>query len=277
MSKTRPLKDKILDRIESCIVGIYRNKRIELVITEDIRNNFKIPADLYSKNIAKFTDEVCLDDLLQQLYNYWADTIPEKGKEIQEICDNMSPIFSKYSTYKKDVEKINKKYSSRKCYVLYYLKQVISGKSIVYYLMRRNPVWKKVISARVLTIPLDVVIKHRESILDDYLPKINDDLTIKIHEMTDVRDFKYIKHEIDVAQKAYRKKYKLQINPAKNILYSRNLRAYELRRIEKKSYKDSRLILEEEFKELVSEKFDDSDINKMVKSHLKYADDVWYP
>ncbi|MDO8667646.1 MAG: hypothetical protein Q7K35_00930 [bacterium] len=277
MLKTKSAKEIILDRIESNIIGIYRNKRVTLEI-EDFRVMFKIPDDLFDKNKDKFAGAANLDELIDRAFNIWADSIPEEGPKIQEIDKNISSLHSDYDSVKKEAEKINRPYPTRKNNILGLIKEIIVGKSFIYYLVRRNHrVWKKPISARLLTIPKNLTIKHRESILADYLPKVNDDLTIKIHEATEIGDFKFIKHELKIKKRAYKNKYKLQINMNKNKLYKRNLRAYELRRINKKSYKETRLTLEDEFSSLMPKECKDSDINKMVWSHLLYADDIRYP
>jgi len=93
MPRHRSPKEIILDRIESNIIGIYRNKRVALEI-EDFRGIFKIPDDLFKKNKDKFTGASSLDDLINRAFNIWADSIPEEGPKIQEICKNILPLYT---------------------------------------------------------------------------------------------------------------------------------------------------------------------------------------
>jgi hypothetical protein len=271
--KTR--EEIVLDRIEYNIIGMFRNNKINSKIA-DIREMYKIPDDLYEKNKFSFDETTSLDDLIDKLFGIWSDSIPEEGPVILEICKNISILYIEYDVNKEEYEKAGLSYPTRKNYALDNLRNFIKGQSIVYFLMNRNSdVWKKVISAMVLTIPENVILKNRMSILSDYLPKISDDLIIRANEMTIIEDFELIKQEFDKKREAYKNKYGWKANIDKNKLYLRNKRAYELRIIDKLSYKNTRIKLEEDFK--LPKSCDDSYINKMVNSHILYADDINNP
>mgnify|MGYP001342193137 CR=1 FL=1 len=93
-----------------------------------------------------------------------------------------------------------------------YLKDIalnfVNGKSLIYiYLKINSLIWKDVISAMLFTVPQKKVISHKESILDSYMPKINKNLTIQIHELTTLGDLEYIEPKIKRMQNNFSKRY----------------------------------------------------------------------
>lgn len=270
--KTR--EDIVLDRITYNIEGIYRNEKIKSHILH-LREIFKIPKNLYKNDKDDFDKKTTLDELLDERYKIWMDSVPEDGPVIQEICKNLSLLFTEYSKVKDEAQAMKLSYPTKKNYAVDHLRNFIDGRSIIYHLMKRNSeVWKKVISARLLYIPLKIVIENKQDILEDYLPKVNDNLTIQLHEASGMEDFALIKDKIKEKKNGYKNKYGWKTNLDKNDLYRRNKKAYELRILEKKSYKETRLYLKDKMPGLMPEECEDSYINKMVKSHIAYTDDI---
>ena len=273
-SYNQSLKDEIWAKVEKNIEGIYRNKKIKIEIMK-FRKMLKIPNDLFKNNKAKLKEATDIDELLNQLVDIWADSIPGKGPTLKEINKNIAMLHIEYEVGKKEAEKIGLNFPTQKNYAVDTLRNFIQGKSIIYYLMKKNSnVWKKVISARLLAIPINEVLKYKKSILKDYLPTVNDNLMIQIHELTIMSDIEYIKPEIKKKKKEFKKKYGWKNIKRKYKYYKRDKRAYELYVKQGLSLKETRLKLCEEMPKQMPKECEDSYINKMVKSFMRHIGEI---
>lgn len=273
-SYNQSLEDKIWAKVEKNIEGIYRNKKIKIEIIK-FRKMLKIPNGLFKNNKAKLKEATDIDELLNQLVDIWADSIPEEGSTLEKINKNIAMLHIEYEVGKKEADKIGLNFPTQKNYAVDVLRNFIQGKSIIYYLMKKNSnVWKKVISAMLLFVPMNEVLKYKKSILKDYLPTIDDNLMIQIHELTSITDIEYIRPEIKKKKKEFEKKYGWKNIKRKYRYYERDKRAYELYVKQGLSLKKTRLKLCEEMPEQMPKECEDSYINKMIKSFMLHIGEI---
>ena len=82
--------------------------------------------------------------MIDERYKIWMDSIPEDSPDIQEICKNLSLLFTEYSEVTEEAQIMKLSYPTKKNYAVDHLRNFIDGKSIIYHLMKRNSeVWKR--------------------------------------------------------------------------------------------------------------------------------------
>lgn len=93
------------------------------------------------------------------------------------------------------------------------IKRIMAGSAAIFLFERINinpDLWRSVIAAMLLRVPIEKVFECEESILNKYfLPTMdNDYLLIRVNEMTKPSDFKMIADLLEAKQREYAKKHK---------------------------------------------------------------------
>ncbi|MFA5248241.1 MAG: hypothetical protein WC415_03275 [Patescibacteria group bacterium] len=222
MKKTRQkneAKKAALEKIRANIEGIYKNEKI-LQNIEALRHDICIPPGLYDsiKNEVEKLRSIHL--AINLLKEKWIEFI-SRDKRIKEVITKYLLIYNIMFDFEgEDLSTTQvKNWSNIKSerYLGDVIDNFIQGKNWTYEIIKINSkIWKSVISTMLFNIPKETVIRLKESILKDYVPKVHEDLTIEFHELTKMGDFLLVEDKIKLEQKRYEKKFNYS-NSKRNI------------------------------------------------------------
>jgi hypothetical protein len=212
---TRAQKAKVraLIKIENNIKGIYALNSLEESL-EDVREGLHIYN--LSENEEREINEIRgIQKIIRYRIDKWVERIFKDKKTAEVISahyarhivdDEMKRLKDQIAAaeVRKNIDKLNI-YSEK------YLKDAIDR-----FIYNFNPlyekykinqdIWKNIFGAMFLRIPRETVLRVKESILPDYLPKIDSKyLILRINELTRLGDFELIKSKIKAAQSTYKK------------------------------------------------------------------------
>lgn len=210
MSQKNKAKKAALEKIRANIEGIYKNEKV-LRNIEALKRDICIPPglyDLHKNEVEKLRSIHLAIDLLKEK---WIEFI-SRDKKVGEIIDKYLAHYNIMLEFEGEnlTREQAKNWSNIKNerYLRDVIDNFIQGKNWTYEIIKINSkIWKSVISAMLFNIPKETVIRLRESILKDYVPKVHNNLTIEFHELTKMGDFLLIEDKIKLEQKRYEKKF----------------------------------------------------------------------
>lgn len=212
--RAQKAKKRALVKIQLNIEKIHKNEKVQRNIRQlrkDIHiNNGRVK--LYEKHKKEIEKIRSIHKLIKFLMRKWIKQISKKRKVKETVTTYLARynIMLEYKGESLSSENV-KAWSTfkNKKYLRHVIENFIEGKNWTYEVIRINSrIWKSVISAMLFDIPEETIIRLRESILEDYLPKINEDLTIQINELTAMGDFEIIEQKIKRAKRRYARTYK---------------------------------------------------------------------
>lgn len=196
-----------LEKIRGNIESIYKNEKV-LRNIEQLQHDICIPASLYDKDEVEKLRSIHL--LIDFLKNKWIEFVSRDNK-VREIIDRYLAFYNIMLEFEgKELTKEQaKSWSNIKSerYLRDVIDNFIQGKNWTYEIIKINSkIWKSVISAMLFNVPRETVIRLRESILKDYVPKVYSGLIIEFNELTTMGDFLLIEEKIKREQERYEKK-----------------------------------------------------------------------
>ncbi|MFA5248189.1 MAG: hypothetical protein WC415_03015 [Patescibacteria group bacterium] len=202
-------KKLALEKIKGNIESIYKNEKV-LKNLEQLQHDICIPADLYARHKDEAEKLRSIHLLINFLKEKWIEFI-SRDKKVKEIIDKYLAFYNIMLEF--EGEKLTKEqarsWSNIKSerYLRNVIDNFIQGKNWTYETIKINSkIWKSVISAMLFNIPKETVIRLRESILKDYVPKVYSGLIIEFNELTTMGDFLLIEEKIKIEQDRYEKK-----------------------------------------------------------------------
>jgi hypothetical protein len=209
MELTKRAKDaeiRALNKIRNNINEIYDNPDIRGKI-DDIRKSFGINGGLYDRYNEEADKKTTIKKLTEFLITKWAEQV-NKDKEVVRVLNRYQAEANIKMELKDEYAKEVIKQLPAMAHPRYLMDialKIINGESLIYNDLNINRgVWKRIIGAYLFTAPQKAVINLRESMLSDFMPKINDRLQIQINEQTKMGDIEYIEPKIKKAQEKYK-------------------------------------------------------------------------
>lgn len=198
-------KKLALKKIKKNIEEIYNNPDIAKRIDE-IRKSFGINGGLYDRYKQEADKNTTIKKLTEFLIIKWAAQVNKDEEVVKALNRYQVEANIKMELKDEEAQKVINEIPAitHPRYLIDIAFNIINGKSLIYNDLNINKdIWKKVIGTYLFTAPRKTVLNLRESLLNDYMPTINNRLQIQINEQTTMGDIIFIRHKIIKAQDKY--------------------------------------------------------------------------
>ena len=270
----------IRDNVEKIYDDFIVNEMID-----ELRWDYYIKPDLYTKHEKDVSTITDIDELVYFLNDKWLDQIREDEKtattsesivRLNILIENREKGRAEESGIIWPTQEYFK--SANNNFLKEAVKNIMKGSFYLFKRINIDPdLWRGVITAMLLRVPIEKVLACEESILTKYfLPTIdNDHLIIKINELTKVGDLDLIFDLVEAKQSDYTAKHGY-VNSTGTLGYPSRKADRIITKCSRRGFSLDEIHAELE-KEGITRKYDKAEIRERIEEYLEQTRQTWKP
>ncbi|MCK5061937.1 hypothetical protein KAR28_05325 [Candidatus Parcubacteria bacterium] len=214
--RAKKAKERALVKIEGNIKKIYLMLELQESMI-DIKGYLRIYKPS-KEDMEKINEMRSIKKIIEYLKNSWLERI-YKNKKLAEVIGACHARVCLSLELDEQHDKIEAARTKNELYPIRTMGERYLRDSIDNFLYNgynhifekhkvNNKIWKHILGAMLFNVPERTVLRVKNSIMPDYMPRINENLQIQINELTKMGEIEAILGKIKDAQARYKKRFK---------------------------------------------------------------------